>query len=202
MDTVALLSLILTLLLVMDPIGNIPLFLSLLKDLEPKRRRFVIVREMLIALAVMLIFLFFGSHILGFLGLKTQSVAIAGAIVLFLIALRMIFPQDGGPMGEIEGEPLVVPLAIPLVAGPSTLATLILFSAAHEPHFVLWSGALMVAWGISLVILLCSTKLYHLLGERGIAAMERLMGMVLVMISVQMFMDGVIQFVQLQKAAG
>ncbi len=200
MDTSALLSLILTLILVMDPIGNIPLFLTLLKELEPRRRRHVIVREMLIALVVMLVFLFFGSHILAFLGLKTQSVAIAGAIVLLLIALRMIFPQAGGAMGEMEGEPLVVPLAIPFVAGPSTLATLILFSAAHERHFALWSGALIVAWAVSLIILLCSTRLYHLLGERGIAAMERLMGMVLVMISVQMFMDGVIQFVQLQKA--
>lgn len=195
MKTMEIWSAILTLVLVMDPLGNVPMFLTLLKDLEPSRRRKVIVREMLIALAIMSVFLFFGAHILAFLGLKTQTVAIAGAIVLFLISLRMIFPVEGGVMGDVEGEPFIVPLAIPFIAGPSTLATLILFSQNEPEHLWMWMIALFSAWLVTAVILFFSTKMYKLLGQRGITAMERLMGMLLVMISVQMFLSGVLEFV-------
>jgi multiple antibiotic resistance protein len=183
-----------TLFLVMDPLGNVPMFLALLKDLEPKRRRKVIVREMLIALLIMAIFLFFGSSVLGFLGLKPETISIAGGIVLFLIALRMVFPQEGGVMGEMPGgEPFIVPLAIPFVAGPSTLATLILFSQ-QQGHLLQSSGAMLIAWFVTALILIFSTKFYKLLGDRGLAAMERLMGMLLIMIAVQMLLNGVLEF--------
>lgn len=184
----------LTLFLVMDPLGNVPMFLALLKDLEPKRRRKVILREMLIALLIMALFLFFGSSVLGFLGLKAETISIAGGIVLFLIALRMVFPQEGGVMGEMPGgEPFIVPLAIPFVAGPSTLATLILFSQ-QQGHLLASSGAMLVAWFATAVILVYSTKFYKILGDRGLAAMERLMGMLLIMIAVQMLLNGVLEF--------
>ncbi|NQD35443.1 YhgN family NAAT transporter [Permianibacter sp. IMCC34836] len=184
----------LTLFLVMDPLGNVPMFLALLKDLEPKRRRKVILREMLIALLIMALFLFFGSSVLGFLGLKAETISIAGGIVLFLIALRMVFPQEGGVMGEMPGgEPFIVPLAIPFVAGPSTLATLILFSQ-QQGHLLESSGAMLVAWFATAVILIYSTKFYKILGDRGLAAMERLMGMLLIMIAVQMLLNGVLEF--------
>jgi multiple antibiotic resistance protein len=183
-----------TLFLVMDPLGNVPMFLALLKDLEPRRRRRVIVREMLIALLIMAIFLFFGSSVLGFLGLKAETISIAGGIVLFLIALRMVFPQEGGVMGEMPGgEPFIVPLAIPFVAGPSTLATLILFSQ-QQGHLMESSLAMLIAWLATAVILIFSTKFYKLLGDRGLAAMERLMGMLLIMIAVQMLLNGVLEF--------
>jgi multiple antibiotic resistance protein len=183
-----------TLFLVMDPLGNVPMFLALLKDLEPRRRRRVIVREMLIALLIMAIFLFFGSSVLGFLGLKSETISIAGGIVLFLIALRMVFPQEGGVMGEMPGgEPFIVPLAIPFVAGPSTLATLILFSQ-QQGHLIESSLAMLIAWLATAVILIFSTKFYRILGDRGLAAMERLMGMLLIMIAVQMLLNGVLEF--------
>ena len=189
-----LISATVTLFLVMDPLGNVPMFLALLKDLEPKRRRKVIVREMLIALLIMAIFLFFGSTVLGFLGLKPETISIAGGIVLFLIALRMVFPQEGGVMGEMPGgEPFIVPLAIPFVAGPSTLATLILFSQ-QQGHLLESSAAMLVAWLATALILIFSTKFYKILGDRGLAAMERLMGMLLIMIAVQMLLNGVLEF--------
>lgn len=183
-----------TLFLVMDPLGNVPMFLALLKDMEPKRRRKVIVREMLIALLIMAIFLFFGSAVLGFLGLKPETISIAGGIVLFLIAIRMVFPQEGGVMGEMPGgEPFIVPLAIPFVAGPSTLATLILFSQ-QQGHLIESSAAMLIAWLATALILIFSTKFYKILGDRGLAAMERLMGMLLIMIAVQMLLNGVLEF--------
>lgn len=189
-----LISATVTLFLVMDPLGNVPMFLALLKDMEPKRRRKVIVREMLIALLIMAIFLFFGSSVLGFLGLKPETISIAGGIVLFLIALRMVFPQEGGVMGEMPGgEPFIVPLAIPFVAGPSTLATLILFSQ-QQGHLIESSVAMLIAWLATALILIFSTKFYKILGDRGLAAMERLMGMLLIMIAVQMLLNGVLEF--------
>ncbi|QGX40234.1 YhgN family NAAT transporter [Permianibacter aggregans] len=184
-----------TLFLVMDPLGNVPVFLAILKDLEPKRRRYIIIREMLIALLIMGLFLVFGNSMLQFLGLKPETISIAGGIVLFIIALRMVFPQQGGLMGELPGgEPFIVPLAIPFVAGPSTLATLILFSQQSGQTLAFTSMELLLAWAISFVILLFSTNFYRWLGVRGLAAMERLMGMLLIMIAVQMLLNGVLAF--------
>jgi multiple antibiotic resistance protein len=185
------LSAVITLSLVMDPVGNVPLFLSVLKTVEPRRRRLVLVREMLIAYAVLIVFLLIGQSLLRFLGLQPEAVSIAGGIVLFLIALRMIFPSQGSLSEEaIEGEPFVVPLAIPLVAGPSALATLILLQSAPGATTPELMIAVTVAWGLSAVILLSSTVLYRVLGERGLIALERLMGMLLVMVAVQMLLNG------------
>lgn len=181
------------LLLIMDPLGNLPIFMSVLKHLEPKRRRVVLIREMLIALFIMLLFLFAGEKILTFLNLRTETVSISGGIILFLIAIKMIFPShessSGGlPVGE---EPFLVPLAIPLVAGPSLLATLMLLSHQYPNqmgHLVL---ALMIAWGATVVILLLSGLFLRLLGDKGVNALERLMGLILIMLATQMFLDGI-----------
>ncbi|MCB0263838.1 MAG: YhgN family NAAT transporter [Calditrichia bacterium] len=186
--------------LVMDPLGNVPLFLSLLKDFEPKRRRIIILRELVIALAILLIFLYFGQNLLNFLQLEQESVSIAGGIVLFIIAIRMIFPSRHGIMGEsLEGEPFIVPLAIPLIAGPSALATLILMVRSDPTRMTDWLFALMMAWGITAVILLAAPLFYKLLRRRGLAAVERLMGMLLIMISVQMLLNGIKVYLQFLK---
>ncbi len=178
--------------LVMDPLGNIPLFLSLLKHLEPRRRRQILVRELLIALGILTIFLFLGQELLDFLHLDQESVRMAGGIVLFVIALRMIFPTKHGVMGDVpDEEPFIVPLAIPLIAGPSALATLILMVRSDPAKMLDWSLTLLLAWGLSAAILLAAPFLYKLLHDRGLAAIERLMGMLLIMISVQMLMDAV-----------
>jgi multiple antibiotic resistance protein len=190
-----LLSAVVTLFLVMDPLGNVPLFLSVLKAVPPERRQRVLAREIVFAYVVLLVFFLLGSYILQFLGLEQEAVSIAGGIVLFLIALRMIFPGEGGLAGDtLEGEPFMVPLAIPLIAGPSTLATLLLLQRSpSSSQGVLWL-ALTIAWALSGVLLLSSTFLYRILRERGLIAVERLMGMLLVMVAVQMLLNGVRAF--------
>ena len=161
------LSAVVTLFLVMDPLGNVPLFLSVLKTVEPGRRRPVLVREIVIAYLVLVVFLFAGGALLQFLGLQPEAVGIAGGIVLFLIALRMIFPATGSLSGDrLEGEPFVVPLAIPLVAGPSAIATLLLLQSTPEASLGALLLALTIAWALTGTILLSSTFLYRVLGER------------------------------------
>ncbi|MDC8829948.1 YhgN family NAAT transporter [Alteromonas gilva] len=179
--------------LIMDPLGNLPIFMSVLKMIEPKRRRVVLIRELLFALVILYVFLFSGQAVLDFLNVKQETVSIAGGIILFLIALKMIFPQAGGsPIGLAAGEePYIVPLAIPMIAGPSTLAALILLSNQNPDRMADWSLALGASWLVSATILLFSGAFHRLLGERGLTAMERLMGMILVMIAIQMFLDGV-----------
>jgi multiple antibiotic resistance protein len=185
-------SAVVTLFLVMDPLGNVPVFLSVLKAVDPRRRRVVLLREIAIAYVLLVVFLLIGGSLLRFLGLEPEAVGIAGGIVLFLIALRMIFPA-AGPLSEdsLEGEPLVVPLAIPLVVGPSTLATLLLLRSAPSSTIGSLLVAVTIAWAVTGAILLSSTFLYRVLGERGLIAMERLMGMLLVMLAVQMLLNGV-----------
>ncbi len=187
--------------LIMDPVGNIPLFLSVLKGCVPQRRMVVIVREMLIALVTLFAFLFGGQYLLHFLQLKQESVAIAGGIILFIIGVRMIFPPQNGIFGNEEGgEPFIVPLAIPAVAGPSTIAAVMLLANSEPGRTVDWSLALLVAWLLTLLILLSSTFLFRILGARVLTAMERLMGMLLVALSVQMFLDGLVAYVKLAIA--
>ncbi len=185
------LSTAITLFLVMDPLGNVPVFVSVLSGVPPDRRFKVLLRELLVALGVLLLFLVAGRALLDLFGFRTESISIAGGLVLLIIAVRMIFPGAGGVTDETEGEPLIVPLAIPLVAGPSALATLILMRASHPEALGALAGALGLAWGASALILLCAEPLRRLFGRRGLIAMERLMGMLLVILAVQMFLDGV-----------
>jgi len=183
--------------LILDPLGNIPVFLSLLRRLPASRQRLVMARELLIALAVLMLFLWAGKYALEVVHLRQESVAIAGGIVLFLIGIRMIFPPPHGLMGETpEGEPFIVPLAIPLVAGPSGMAAVILMGSNEPDRLGEWSLALLLAWGASSAILFSATYLYRLLGTRALTAMERLMGMLLVAISVQMLLDGLSSYWQ------
>ena len=192
-------SAIVTLLLVMDPLGNVPLFLSVLKAVPPERRQRVLLRELGFAYLVLVAFLLLGDALLLFLGLEQEAVSIAGGIVLFLIALRMIFPEHGTLTdGAPEGEPFVVPLAIPLIAGPSTLATLLLLDRTVPSSTLTLLLVVTVAWAVGGVILLSATFLYRVLGQRGLVAMERLMGMLLVMVAVQMLMNGVATFLHRQ----
>jgi multiple antibiotic resistance protein len=182
---------VVTLLLIMDPLGNIPPFLSILKTVPLERRRIVLVREILLAYVVLLVFLFLGNYVLRFLRLQQETLSIGGGIVLFLIAIRMIFPREGGVVGEpLEGEPLLVPLAIPLFAGPSTLAALLLLQRTAPGHTTSLFIAVTIAWAIGGAILLSSTFFYRVLRERGLIAIERLMGMLLVMVAVQMLING------------
>lgn len=176
----------------MDPIGNIPVLLSVLKGIAPKRQRFIIIRELLIALVILIIFLFGGQNLLTFLHLQQESVTISGGIVLLIIGLRLIFPREEGVMGvQADGEPFIVPIAIPMIAGPSVLAMLILMTKNEPQYTINWLYALLLAWSSSALILLCAPFFYKILKERGLKAIERLMGMILVMMAVQMLINGV-----------
>ncbi|HWU71119.1 MAG TPA: YhgN family NAAT transporter [Pseudoxanthomonas sp.] len=196
------LSAALLLFLILDPLGNIPIFLSVLKPLPPKRQRVVVVRELLIALVVLMGFLWVGRHFLELMHLRQESVQIAGAIVLFVIGIRMIFPRPEGLMGELPGgEPFIVPLAIPLVAGPSGMAAVMLMGSNEPDRLGEWSLALLIAWGATAAILFSATMLYRMLGRRALTAIERLMGMLLVAISVQMFLDGIGTYLKLSPSS-
>lgn len=181
--------------LVMDPFGNIPFFLSALKNVEPHRQKKIIVRELLIALAVLVVFLFFGQYILKMLGISEPSLTMSGGIILFLIAIKMIFPSPGGIHEEsVEGEPFIVPLAIPYVAGPSAMAALLFIMSREPGRWLEWLAALVLTWLVSGTIIFLSTGLRRFLGKRGLVAIERLMGMILITISVQMLMTGITKF--------
>ena len=183
--------------LVMDPLGNIPVFLSVLDKVAPERRTRVLVRELFLALFVLIAFLYAGEAVLGFLGLSEHSIRIAGGIILFLIALKMVFPvaRSAHTTDEIQGEPLLVPLAIPMVAGPSAMAVIMLLSTNEPGRMTDWLLALLAAWFISSVILVSASGLKRFLGQRGLIAIERLMGMLLIAIAVQMLLEGISAYV-------
>jgi multiple antibiotic resistance protein len=182
--------------MVMDPFGNIPFFISALKHVDGHRRQKVIIRELLIALLVMVVFLFFGQHFLNVLEISRPALTATGGTILFLIAIKMIFPSSKNSMAEdVSGEPFIVPLAIPYVAGPSTLAALLLIMNRQPARWPEWLTALMVAWGLSGLIIATSLPLSRILGSKLLIAIERLMGMILVAISIQMLMTGISEFI-------
>lgn len=184
-----------TLFFIMDPIGNIPVFNAVLGRFDTRRRIRIIARELSFALTILLAFLFAGTAILGFLGLTQPTLNLAGGILLFLISLRMVFPELLSPHDETPVEdPFIVPLAMPLIAGPSSIAILLLISSSHPEQMADWTIALLLAWAASTVILMVSPMILKRLGKRGLRALERLMGMLLVLLSVQMFLNGLTQY--------
>lgn len=196
MDTcLQILSTAFTLFLLMDPLGNIPIFISVLKDINPKRQQRIIIRELLIALGIIIFFHFLGDLLLDFLNIEQSTLLIAGGIILFIIALKMIFPGRKDPDVDIspEKEPFIVPFAVPLVAGPAVLAAVMLYSHEHDNQWIT-IGAIVLAWGISTLLLMSATYLKKLLGVRGLIASERLMGLILILLSVQMFLSGLALF--------
>lgn len=186
------------LVLITDPLGNIPIFISALRPVAPERRNRVVLREVGIAFVLLLVFMFFGESFLRMMSLTDMSLQIAGGIVLFLIALRMIFPHPDGALGNdprAGGEPFIVPLAIPALAGPSALATVMLLTSQGPGKMLEWVGALTVTMIVCAVTLVLAERIQQWIGERTVAAFERLMGLVLVAISVEMMLGGVRAFV-------
>lgn len=188
----SLLSAAILLFLVLDPFGNTPVFLYVLKVVPPARRQLVIIREMLIALVVLLVFLFIGAHLLKALHISEPSLQIAGGIILFIIAIQMIFGVPEDMFRESLGkDPLIVPLAIPCVAGPSAIATVMLLMAQEPERWLDWMLALISAWLVTSAILVFSTKFDRILGERGLRALQNLMGLILTALAVEMFLQGI-----------
>ncbi|NML59560.1 MarC family protein [Massilia sp. RP-1-19] len=185
------------LILVTDPFGNVPLFASALAPVEKARRARIVVRECAIAFVVLLIFMFFGRHFLNALHLSEVALRIGGAVILLLIAIRMIFPHPDGVLGKTDGgEPFIVPLAIPALAGPSALATVLLFSANTMTEIAVNVAALALVGVVWLAVFLSAEKLQEALGPQVMTAFERLMGLILTAMSVEMLLGGIREFVK------
>jgi MarC family membrane protein len=185
------LSAVITLWLIMDPLGNVPVFLAVLKRVPPERRRKVLVREVLIAYVVLILFMLVGDRALALLQIKQETISIAGGIVLFLIALRMIFPSPEGIFGALpDREPMIFPLAVPMLAGPSALATVLLLGAQFPTRMFEWTAALAVATAVTALVLGLADRLQRTLGEPVVAAFERLMGLILAALAVEMLLSG------------
>lgn len=176
--------------LLMNPIGNVPIYLALLKEIPPRRQAQIILRELAMALAILLLFQFVGQGLLNLLGVKKDALLIAGGLILLIIAMRMIFPPEKSTakITEKKQEPFLVPLAIPLIAGPAILSAIIIYS--NEVSTLPLTFAILSAWALVTVILVSAPMLLKLLKERGIVACERLMGLILILIASQMFLNG------------
>ena len=195
----SLLSIAFSLFLLMDSVGNIPFFITFLKGVDPKRHKAIIFRELIIALGIIVLFAFIGEALMDFLRVRNDTLQIAGGIILFLICLKMIFPPAKNPNENMphDSEPFIVPLAVPLVAGPAVLAAVMIYAKQEDSTFVM-IGAILLAWAASLLVLLTSSFLKRTLGWRGIVAIERLMGLILTLIAIQMFLSGLGTFMSLQ----
>lgn len=189
-------TLTIILFLIMDPVGNISSFLTLTKDIPAKRRTTILIREMLIALAAMLLFNFIGEFIFRVLDISETTLRLASGVILFLVAIKILFPSIDSLRANLPaGEPFITPLAIPLISGPSLLATVMLF--AHlEPSQITMLSAIFISWLAAVIVLLSGSTLQRILGTNGLMAAERLMGMVLVMLAIQRFLEGLQQFVK------
>jgi len=186
------LSATILLILITDPLGNIPPLLGILKNVEPGRRTKIILRECVIAFVVLLVFLLFGRQLLGILHLSEDTLRIAGGVILFLIAINMIFPGAGARIvdpGE-TGEPFIVPIAIPLISGPSAMVTVMLIAGSDQSRMLEWVGALVITIATSAVAFLLASRMQKILGNQVITAFERLMGLVLTAISIDMLLGG------------
>jgi MarC family membrane protein len=185
------------LLLVTDPFGNVPLFVTALRDVAPARRPRIVVRECAIAFVLLLVFMFFGRRFLAALQLTDISLRIGGSVILLLIAIRMIFPHPDGVLGKSEqAEPFIVPLAIPALAGPSALATVLLFSSRNMEEIMVHVAALALVAMLWLAVFLAAERLQKLLGTAVMTAFERLMGLILTAMSIEMLLGGVRAFVK------
>ena len=179
--------------LIMDPIANSATCLAILKEFSPVRQRQIIFRELLIALGIIILFHFLGEGLLALLGIQQSTLRVAGGVILFIISMRLVFPVHDDSNGSLDKDPFIVPIATPFIAGPSLLAAVMVYSHREEGGLVVL-GAITIAWLGSLGVMLAAPSLKRILGNRGIRAAERLMGLILILLSVQMLEDGVRMF--------
>ncbi|KNZ34362.1 MAG: membrane protein [Methylibium sp. NZG] len=185
------LSAFILLLLVLDPLGSLPVFIPIMRDVPAARRRWVALREVGIAFLVLFAFMFFGDAFLRVMRLSERSLEVAGGVILLMVSIRMIFSHADGVYGTSDGkEPFVFPLAIPLLAGPSAMATVLLLASRQPERVMTWVGALSCAMLVSGAVLLLCERIRRLLGDSVVAALEKLMGLVLTAIAVEMILAG------------
>ncbi len=184
-------SAFIVLLLVLDPLGNLPIFITALKSVPPERRKRVVARECIIAFLILLIFMLMGKTLLNLVHLTERSLEVAGGVILFMVAIRMVFPGPGGVFGEVgEKEPFIFPLAVPLIAGPSAMATVLVLASNQPGRLLDWVAALSGATLVTAIVLLAAGRLHKILGDSVVSAIEKLMGLVLAAIAVEMTLAG------------
>ena len=189
------LSAFILLLLVLDPLGSLPVFIPIMRGVPPARRTWVAVREVGIAFCVLLAFMFLGNGFLRVMHLSERSLEVAGGVILLMVAIRMIFSHEGGVYGTPEGkEPLIFPLAVPLLAGPSAMATVLLLASRQPDRMLSWVGALAGAMLVSGAVLLLCERIRRLIGDSMVSAIEKLMGLVLTAVAVEMILAGLKQY--------
>ncbi len=185
------LSAFILLLLVLDPLGSLPVFIPIMRQVPRERRRWVAIREVGIAFGVLFAFMFFGDGFLRVMRLSERSLEVAGGVILLMVAIRMIFSHEGGVYGTPEGkEPLIFPLAVPLLAGPSAMATVLLLASRQPDRLIEWVAALTCAMAVSGVMLLLCDRIRRWVGDSVVSATEKLMGLVLTAIAVEMVLAG------------
>lgn len=185
------LSAFVLLLLVLDPFGSLPIFISVLRGVAPERRRIVALREVAIAFGVLAVFMVGGQAFLSLMRLSERSLEVAGGVILLIIAIRMIFASGGEIYaGDSAKEPFIFPLAVPLLAGPSAMATVLLLASRQPENLLSWFGALTAAMAVSAAVLLAADRLRKLLGASMVSAIEKLMGLVLTAVAVEMILAG------------
>ena len=191
----SIISTTLLLLVLLDPIGNIPIYIATVERLPPAKRTRVIARECLIAYAILILFVFGGNPLMSWMHLTDEAMGIAGGIILFIIALRLIFRRPEGVFGDtIDGEPFVFPLAVPLFAGPSAIAFVLLMTSKTPERTLELLLAVTIASGVSSIILILGTKISRIIGKRGLRALETLLGLLLTAVATQMLLDGIKQY--------
>jgi multiple antibiotic resistance protein len=184
-----------SLFLVYNTLGMLPFYIATLSSFSPKRQKAILIREMLIALFILLLFGFCGDSVLKFLGITGHIMSISGGILLFLISLTLIFPKDNEPINPTKQEPLIVPIAIPTMAGPGTIAAVMLYANQFDDPWKT-SAVIFLAWIPSLIIVLSATSIRHIVGEKGLAAFQRLGGLLISLVAVQMITSGIINLVK------
>jgi MarC family membrane protein len=195
--TTEILSAIILLTLVTDPFGNVPMVNAMLAGVSARRRVAVILRECAIAFVILMGFMLGGRKVLDLMHLSETSLSIAGGVILFMIAIRMVFAHPEGAFGpQAQGEPFIVPLAIPLIAGPSALATVMLMATREPEKLGMWAVAITVTMALAALILVMGNVLERWLGDRAMQAIERLMGLILTAIAVEMLLGGIRAFVE------
>lgn len=188
-------SALVVLLLVLDPLGNLPVVLSLMKNVPLEKRQKLIVTECLIAFSVLLVFMLTGRAFLDLIHLSERALEVAGGVILFMVAVRLVFPGPTGLFGDLgDHPPMIFPLAIPLIAGPSAMATVMLMASRQPERMIEWIGALVCAMIVTTVVLLSGGWLMRMLGEAALRAIEKLMGLILTAVAVEMILAGTYQY--------
>lgn len=185
----------LTFFLIANPVGNSPAVLALVKDFDFARQRIILFREAVFALILALFFQYFGELFLGLLHIQDFAVTITGGVLLLLVSLSMIFhkPETAGSSQQQKQEPYIVPIATPIISGPGLLAVIMLKSKLTNDNFKI-SLAILIAWVGVIIVLTTAPYLQKLLGKRGLAALEQVMGMILALIATEMLVKGISLF--------